>query len=80
MNLDESRFYTVDEIAEVLRCDSLVIYGEIHKGKLKAYQVGRIFRVLDKDFHDYLDAQIVKAAVTIAKKRKYKRKPPTAKK
>jgi excisionase family DNA binding protein len=65
----------VDEIAAVLRCDSLVIYNEIHRGALKAYQVGRIFRVLDKDFHDYLDAQIVRASVEIAAKRKYKRKP-----
>ena len=74
MNLDESKFYTVDEIAAVLRCDSLVIYGEIHRGTLKAYKVGRIFRVLDEDFHDYLDAQIIKASGEIREKRKYKRR------
>jgi excisionase family DNA binding protein len=74
VNLEEHKFFSVDEIAAILRCDSLMLYNEIHRGKLKAYRVGRIFRVLDSDLHEYLDARILQASVDIAAEKKHRAK------
>ena len=73
MNLEEHKFFTVDEIAAILRCDSLMLYNEIHRGKLKAYRVGRLFRVLDFDFHEYLDERILQVSVDITAEKKKRR-------
>lgn len=77
VNLEEHKFFTVDEIAAILRCDSLMLYNEIHRGKLKAYRVGRLFRVLDSDFHEYLDERIlqqVSVDITAEKKKRRAKK------
>jgi len=73
VNLEEHKFFTVDEIAAILRCDSLMLYNEIHRGKLKAYRVGRLFRVLDSDFHEYLDERILQVSVDITAEKKKRR-------
>jgi len=41
-------FYTAQELADKLRVNVMTIYRYIDKGKLKAYKLGKEFRI-DKD-------------------------------
>jgi excisionase family DNA binding protein len=48
------KFWTVAELAAVLRISKMSVYRLIHSGELNAQQFGRSFRVPDDDFAAYL--------------------------
>ena len=48
-------FYTAKELAEKLRVNIMTIYRYIKVGKLKAYKIGREFRIDKKEFQRFLD-------------------------
>ncbi|HEY7439571.1 MAG TPA: helix-turn-helix domain-containing protein [Acidimicrobiia bacterium] len=49
-----SRFLTVQEVAELMRVSTMTVYRLIKAGELPAVRVGRSFRVRDIDVDAYL--------------------------
>jgi excisionase family DNA binding protein len=48
-------FYLVEELAEKLRVSNMTIYRYIGKKKIKAYKIGKEFRIDYKEFQSFLD-------------------------
>jgi len=48
------KFFTVAEVATLLRVSKMSVYRLIHGGQLEAVQFGRSFRVTEKAVDNYL--------------------------
>ncbi|MDD5551763.1 MAG: helix-turn-helix domain-containing protein [Candidatus Pacebacteria bacterium] len=48
-------FYTAEELADKLRVNIMTIYRYIKAGKLKAYKIGKEFRIDKKEFNKFLN-------------------------
>lgn len=53
--MQTKEFYTAQELAEKLRVNIMTIYRYIKAGKLKAYKLGKEFRIEKKEFERLLD-------------------------
>lgn len=53
--MEQKEFYTAQELAEKLRVNIMTIYRYIKAGKLKAYKIGKEFRIDKKEFNKLLD-------------------------
>jgi excisionase family DNA binding protein len=53
MNTQE--FYTAKEISDKLKLNVMTIYRYINAGKLKAYKIGKEFRIEKQEFDDFLN-------------------------
>ena len=51
---DEIVFYSIEQVAEMLKVNYQLVYNMIRKGEMPAVRVGKLYRVLDTDFRDYL--------------------------
>lgn len=51
----KKEFYTSKELADKLRVNIMTIYRYIKAGKLKAYKIGKEFRIDKKEFQRFLD-------------------------
>jgi excisionase family DNA binding protein len=58
MNTQE--FYTAKEISEKLKLNVMTIYRYINAGKLKAYKIGKEFRVEKEEFEEFLRQMVIK--------------------
>jgi len=52
---DKKEFYLVEELAEKLRVSNMTIYRYIKAGKVKAYKIGKEFRIDDTEFNSFLN-------------------------
>jgi excisionase family DNA binding protein len=52
--LEQVRFLTVAEVAELMRVSKMTVYRLVHSGELTAVRVGRSFRVPERAVHAYL--------------------------
>jgi excisionase family DNA binding protein len=59
--LAEVKFFTVAEVAGVMRVSKMTVYRMVHSGDLPAVRVGRSFRVPEKAVHEYLRAAFIEA-------------------
>lgn len=59
--LGEMRFFTVAEVAEVMRVSRMTVYRLVHSGELPAVRVGRSFRVPQRAVNEYLQAAFTDA-------------------
>jgi putative molybdopterin biosynthesis protein len=50
----EKEFYLVEELAAVLRVSHMTIYRYIKAGKIKAYKIGKEFRIGKNEFQIFL--------------------------
>jgi len=50
----DKEFYTPAEIAEKLRVNIMTIYRYIRAGKIKAYKLGKEFRIDVKEYERFL--------------------------
>lgn len=48
-------FYTAQELADKLRVNVMTIYRYIKAGKVKAYKIGKEFRIDKKEFEKFLN-------------------------
>ena len=48
-------FYTAEELAEKLRVNIMTIYRYIKAEKLKAYKIGKEFRIDKEEFNKFLN-------------------------
>ena len=53
--MTENDFYTARELADKLRVNIMTIYRYIKAGKLKAYKIGKEFRISKEEFNKFLD-------------------------
>lgn len=49
------QFYTAQELADALQYNIMTIYRYINSGKLKAYKIGKEFRIDKKEFDKFLN-------------------------
>ncbi|QSB05810.1 helix-turn-helix domain-containing protein [Natronoglycomyces albus] len=56
--LDEVKFLTVSEVAELMRVSKMTVYRLVHSGDLQAVRVGRSFRVPESAVEDYLSGAL----------------------
>ena len=54
--IDDSRLWTVAEVAEHMRVSNMTVYRLIKAGQLPAIRVGKNYRIRDADLAEYLDA------------------------
>jgi len=52
----EGNFYTAQDLADKLQVNVMTIYRYIRSGKLKAYKIGKEYRIDDAEFLAFLDA------------------------
>lgn len=53
--MEEKEFYLAQELADSLRVNVMTIYRYIKAGKLRAYKIGKEFRIGKKDFNKFLE-------------------------
>jgi excisionase family DNA binding protein len=51
----DKEFYKAAELAELLEVNIMTIYRYIKSGKLKAYKIGKEFRIDKIEFNNFLD-------------------------
>lgn len=56
----QDEFYTAQEIADKLKVNIMTIYRYIKAGKLKAYKLGKDFRIEKSAFDDFLNNSKIK--------------------
>lgn len=47
-------FYLVEEVAKKIRVSNMTIYRYIKAGKIKAYKIGKEFRICKSDLANFL--------------------------
>lgn len=57
--MNERTFYTAKELSEKLDCNIMTIYRYIKAKKLKAYKIGKEFRVEEKDFNTFISKSLI---------------------
>lgn len=57
--MNEKTFYSAKELSEKLECNVMTIYRYIKAKKLKAYKIGKEFRVEKSDFDDFLKKSVI---------------------
>lgn len=53
--MQQKEFYTAKNLAEKLEVNIMTIYRYINAGKLKAYKLGKEFRIDKNEFNKFLD-------------------------
>ena len=53
--MQSDQFYTAEELAQALKVNIMTIYRYIKAGKLKAYKIGKEFRIDKVEFNKFLD-------------------------
>jgi len=53
--MKKQEYYTAKELAEKLRVNIMTIYRYIKARKLRAYKIGKEFRIEEKEFQKFLD-------------------------
>lgn len=52
---NQKEFYLVEELAQKLRVSEMTIYRYIKAGKVKAYKIGKEFRIDKAEFNKFLN-------------------------
>lgn len=50
-----TQFYTIEEIAELLKVSYLTVFRWVKAGKLTAYKVGKQYRIDIQDLNNFLE-------------------------
>jgi len=53
--MKQKDFYTAHELAEKLQVNVMTIYRYIKASKLKAYKIGKEYRIDKKEFNNFLN-------------------------
>ena len=51
----DKEFYTAQELADKLRVNIMTVYRYIDAKKLKAYKIGKEFRIDHSEFNEFLE-------------------------
>ncbi|MFZ2970295.1 MAG: helix-turn-helix domain-containing protein [Minisyncoccia bacterium] len=55
MKNESEHFYTAREVADILKVNIMTIYRYVKAGKIKAYKIGKEFRIEENEFDKFLD-------------------------
>lgn len=55
--VNELKFYTVEEVAKMLKVSHMTIRREIERGNLKAAKVGHVWRITEEELKRYLNRE-----------------------
>jgi putative molybdopterin biosynthesis protein len=55
INMAEEKYYTIEEVAKMLKVVYLTVYRWIQDGKLKAYKAGKQYRIKNTDLNNYIE-------------------------
>ncbi len=55
MEKDQKEYYTAQELADKLLLNVMTIYRYIGAGKLKAYKIGKEYRIEQSEFRGFMD-------------------------
>ncbi len=58
--MQENTFYTLEEVAKMLRISERTVMREIKAGKIEAFKAGRALRFTPEAVQAYIDSQKVK--------------------
>jgi excisionase family DNA binding protein len=61
VDYSKSKFYTVAEVARVLRVSNMTVYRLINSGQLPAVRVGKSYRLREEDVNRYLSERFTQA-------------------
>jgi excisionase family DNA binding protein len=61
IDYSKAKFYTVAEVAQVLRVSNMTVYRLISSGQLPAVRVGKSYRLREEDVSRYLSARFIEA-------------------
>lgn len=50
----ENQFYTLEEIAKMLKVSYLTVYRWVRAGKLLSFKVGKQYRIKNKDLESFI--------------------------
>lgn len=53
--MENEKFYKAEELAKMLKVNIMTIYRYIKAGKLKAYKIGREYRIDKNEFNNFLN-------------------------
>ena len=59
-NMATEQYYSIEEIAKMLKVAYLTVYRWIRAGKLKAYKIEKQYRINTTDFKEFLDGYKLK--------------------
>ena len=51
---EDTKVYTLQEVADVLRVSRQTLYNNIRSGRLKAMKLGRTYRITEEQLQDIL--------------------------
>ncbi len=54
--MGKHQFFTAEEVAEMLKVNIMTIYRYIKAGKIKAFKLGKNFRIEKKEFDRFLSS------------------------
>lgn len=56
--MGQEKFYSLDEVAALLKVDKRTIMKEIQAGKLKTFKIGRQYRIADREIQRFSGEKI----------------------
>jgi len=54
--MDKEKYYTIEEVAEMLRVAYMTVYRWIKAGKLDAIKAGKQYRISEKCVNDFINS------------------------
>lgn len=66
--MTDTTYYSINDIAKLLKVAYLTVYRWIQAGKLSAYQVEKQYRIDKKDFEKFIESYKVKEPKNYATK------------
>lgn len=51
----EEQYYSIEEVAKMLKVAYLTVYRWVQSGKLKAYKAGKQYRIKKEDLDMFID-------------------------
>jgi len=54
-NMTDEQYYSIEEVAKMLKVVYLTVYRWIQDGKLKAYKAGKQYRIKKNDLDNFLN-------------------------
>ena len=54
-NMTEEQYYTIEEVAKMLKVAYLTVYRWIQSGKLVAYKAGKQYRIKKSDLENFIE-------------------------
>jgi len=52
---EELKFYSLEQVAELLQVTYQMVYAMVRKGELPARRIGKLYRIMESDLQAFLD-------------------------